>query len=303
MMVPVPGGRYLPFEIGSGGVRHECVPLHREPRMPSPSPTLDRCGSPITRHTQCWWCGAPVYYHTNGNGDSVLFDELGPPWPIHPCWEEHRETRTGHVQRFLAGLPIFEVTTQDHRPALTEDLSEIQLTEDDRKRPIFVIGHIRSTSSDMGPNDRVFHNDGDLSEWGWVSIAGIDGIRYPVWLPTSRAARFKLQDLVALVCRLVVWNGEGYLVAMRATHYQNPIGPLLVQRMVHVGRTLRCRYCGDRLVGDDCEWGFDESLRPECAVCYEFRNGRNPAQFQELCRRVMRHGRTRERLPETNPIV
>ncbi len=42
-----------------------------------------------TRSTICWWCGDSVFYHTNGNGDSVLFDSLGWPWEVHPCWTEY----------------------------------------------------------------------------------------------------------------------------------------------------------------------------------------------------------------------
>lgn len=34
-------------------------------------------------------CGALVFYHTNGNGDKVLFDSLGIPWQVHKCWEEY----------------------------------------------------------------------------------------------------------------------------------------------------------------------------------------------------------------------
>ncbi|HEY9852831.1 MAG TPA: hypothetical protein V6D28_25385 [Leptolyngbyaceae cyanobacterium] len=45
-----------------------------------------------TYPTQCWWCGAFVFYHTNGYGDSVLFDSLGYPWEIHSCWETHWQT-------------------------------------------------------------------------------------------------------------------------------------------------------------------------------------------------------------------
>jgi len=44
-----------------------------------------------THRTICWWCGAEVYYHTNGYGDSVLFDSLGSPWQVHSCWDRHRE--------------------------------------------------------------------------------------------------------------------------------------------------------------------------------------------------------------------
>jgi hypothetical protein len=29
------------------------------------------------------------YYHTNGNGDSVYFDNLGWPWEIHSCWNQY----------------------------------------------------------------------------------------------------------------------------------------------------------------------------------------------------------------------
>lgn len=58
--------------------------------------TLQRTLSPElrsaeTRRTACWWCGALVYYHTNGYGDSVLFDDLGHPWQVHHCWLEHRK--------------------------------------------------------------------------------------------------------------------------------------------------------------------------------------------------------------------
>lgn len=40
--------------------------------------------------TTCRWCGETVFYHTNGNGDSVLFDPpLGWPWEVHPCWTDY----------------------------------------------------------------------------------------------------------------------------------------------------------------------------------------------------------------------
>lgn len=55
-----------------------------------------------TYPTNCWWCGATVYYHTNGYGDSVLFDSLGYPWQIHSCWSEYwseeKERRRNPVQ-------------------------------------------------------------------------------------------------------------------------------------------------------------------------------------------------------------
>jgi hypothetical protein len=43
--------------------------------------------------TPCWWCGELVYYHSNGHGDSVLFDEYAPPWPIHGCYQIHQQSK------------------------------------------------------------------------------------------------------------------------------------------------------------------------------------------------------------------
>ncbi len=42
-------------------------------------------GEPLTHPTVCPVCSAEIFFHTNGNGDVVFFDELGWPWPKHPC--------------------------------------------------------------------------------------------------------------------------------------------------------------------------------------------------------------------------
>lgn len=48
---------------------------------------------PITYSRPCRDCGNRIFMHTNGDGGWVLFDELGPPWPIHPCFANRREGR------------------------------------------------------------------------------------------------------------------------------------------------------------------------------------------------------------------
>lgn len=48
-----------------------------------------RLGHPLTWVTICFisgGCRERVYAHTNGDGDFVLFDRLGWPWPIHECY-------------------------------------------------------------------------------------------------------------------------------------------------------------------------------------------------------------------------
>lgn len=46
----------------------------------------------------CQVCGAKVFYYEHPNGARVLFDELGPPWPKHPCYE------AGQVGKSAIGL-------------------------------------------------------------------------------------------------------------------------------------------------------------------------------------------------------
>lgn len=47
-----------------------------------------------TRPTTCPYCGAAVYFFRDQNGGSAFFDELGSPWPKHPCFDME-EPRSG----------------------------------------------------------------------------------------------------------------------------------------------------------------------------------------------------------------
>jgi hypothetical protein len=39
----------------------------------------------ISPNARCPVCGASVYFYANQNGSRVFFDDVGPPWPKHPC--------------------------------------------------------------------------------------------------------------------------------------------------------------------------------------------------------------------------
>ena len=39
----------------------------------------------VNPNASCPVCGDRVFYYKNTHGSSVFFDELGPPWPKHPC--------------------------------------------------------------------------------------------------------------------------------------------------------------------------------------------------------------------------
>ena len=71
-----------------------------EQSKPNPIHSSINYGS-ITFLTECWWCGDSVYFHRDDNGGCVLFDELGKPWPIHPCWEQNQDEQCFAIQKAL----------------------------------------------------------------------------------------------------------------------------------------------------------------------------------------------------------
>ncbi|MBZ9864228.1 hypothetical protein LB515_02455 [Mesorhizobium sp. CA15] len=49
-------------------------------------------------NARCPVCGMSVFFYRNSHGSRVFFDDLGPPWPKHPCtdtstWRENRSTQ------------------------------------------------------------------------------------------------------------------------------------------------------------------------------------------------------------------
>jgi hypothetical protein len=64
-----------------GSSRYESPP----PRLADPT----KPSGPYVSDGTCFWCSAKVLHYRGENGSYVLFDSLGKPWHIHPCWEEH----------------------------------------------------------------------------------------------------------------------------------------------------------------------------------------------------------------------
>ena len=74
--------------------RSAAAPL-RVKRTAPRQPFSTRWARPNAR---CPVCGALVYFYANEHGSRVYFDELGPPWPKHPCTDIPRAVEaTGRV--------------------------------------------------------------------------------------------------------------------------------------------------------------------------------------------------------------
>jgi hypothetical protein len=48
-------------------------------------------GCCVNPNAKCPVCGDAVYFYANEHGSRVFFDDLGPPWPKHPCTDNPRE--------------------------------------------------------------------------------------------------------------------------------------------------------------------------------------------------------------------
>lgn len=102
----------------------------------------------VTHGMLCWWCGAPVFYHTNGYGDCVLFDSLGYPWQVHSCWADYwngqKSIRRGlantrfpdNVSRILERIGTYE---QSGRSSTYRDLKGTPHQEQHRDQRMAVL--------------------------------------------------------------------------------------------------------------------------------------------------------------------
>lgn len=66
----------------------------------------------VNPNAQCPVCGGSVFYYQNEYGSRVYFDQLGPPWPKHPCIDVAKKQTCG---------------TQVHRPAARRRGERIEL--------------------------------------------------------------------------------------------------------------------------------------------------------------------------------
>jgi hypothetical protein len=67
-----------------------CVGGWRGSKSSAPKPLILPTRSPriisfVNPNALCPVCREPVFFYQSPNGGRVFFDELGPPWPKHPC--------------------------------------------------------------------------------------------------------------------------------------------------------------------------------------------------------------------------
>ena len=122
-------------------------------------------------NAKCPVCGSPVYFYASPYGGRVFFDELGPPWPKHPCTDHGRPVLLLPSKTSLPALSLEDFKNKEWRPFLCQDISPAKgdpkisvLTGliNDQKKTLFVI---IEGLSDGAPFLIKFNEDGEI----WLS--------------------------------------------------------------------------------------------------------------------------------------
>lgn len=105
------------------------------------------CDGEMTCYTRCPRCSRMVYF-VRHNGGSVWFDELGLPWPKHPCFDADPGCTQAAIQAAMRS-PLFEQVNRAsvgnaNFPLIRRDLlRHVPLDEQGRRQCQFCDAKVR----------------------------------------------------------------------------------------------------------------------------------------------------------------
>lgn len=282
-------GIWQPLELDGTG-RHECFSgaedtSYRSPSVPRiRSWTLDSLNIPLTFSTTCWWCGADVFFHTNGYGDAVLFDSLGWPWEIHACWEDHQAQQKGSL---FTLEKILDEKKYDGR-FYKHIGKEILPPANNLNKLVTISGYIADNHS-LYKEPKLLnlfeHDTRDSNLWTKLMVCDEKNNLYPFTLPVSIATQFKDYSFVKISGR---WLGIGNNHFLIATKIIETTYPKSVKKNITVTKLrnhLTCYYCGRNIKKTDY-FSFDDGMNLECKNCSNFRSQLSPRQFLNRIKRI-----------------
>lgn len=78
----------------------------------------------VNPNARCPVCGADVYFYQSPYGGRVFFDDLGPPWPKHPCTDNPIVRQQFSTAEGRARFLIVTKTESDEADAKTQESGE-----------------------------------------------------------------------------------------------------------------------------------------------------------------------------------
>lgn len=76
-------------------------------------------------NAKCPECGDPVFFYSSPHGGRIFFDELGPPWPKHPCTDRGRRITLTSINSSEPAL-ISKVFNSGWLPFLCQDIRSVR---------------------------------------------------------------------------------------------------------------------------------------------------------------------------------
>jgi hypothetical protein len=234
----------------------------------------DLAGDPITVPTTCWWCGAAVFFHRAYAGGCVLFDELGPPWPVHACWEQHRSERFMMEIRTRSSLTAVGWTGDDSRAHLRYP---VRIGQEGEREHLH--GYILCTYS----IDPLASSSLAGTAHAWIAdVVDSNSRKLRVLLPPVNVDAMSSFDLVEVTGRWMTVRGKAVLAAAELSVIRD--GKTIVRFGYATGATP-CGLCGAPTEAE-ADWRISDSGDVECPLCRRMRGDLSTSAFQEHCRRV-----------------
>ncbi len=77
-------------------------------------------------NASCPVCGGRVYFYSSPQGGRVFFDELGPPWPKHPCTDTGRPVSILPIKASLQANQSIDFNRDGWVPFLCQDIAPLR---------------------------------------------------------------------------------------------------------------------------------------------------------------------------------
>lgn len=98
------GGRVVPIRVETEWHQDSLsISRYQVPKRPFDPKAYATEQAFVNPNAVCGQCGASVYYYEHPNGARVLFDQLGPPWPKHPCYEASQAINRNVITQAATG--------------------------------------------------------------------------------------------------------------------------------------------------------------------------------------------------------
>lgn len=193
----------------------------------------------------------------------MLFDELGAPWEVHGCWEEHRQER----DQFVNGLRK-ELENVGYDGSFYKVKAWPQRRPRNRDESVEVTGYVAyNTARREGVSPTYFHRQ--LEGFFKVSVCDSDIRLWPFLIRGPAARALSDYQLVRVRGRWIKRASDWLLFATDIRDNSTPAQ--LAQPLETFEMNGRCAKCG-RLLAPAERWDFGADWKTRCEACQRSRH-------------------------------